>query len=633
MPTTSRTETAGRNGTGSSKTSRRGRGLSGYMHIWHRDHWFWPYLRENKGLLALIFFLGTITFVCAAGLMFTSGFLISRSARHPFNIFAVYVPVVLTRAFGIGRPTFKYMERIKSHDWVLRVVSKLRVQLYRTLSQDAAFLNEHERTGTVLGMLSDDLDHLENFYLRTIFPTVVAYMMWVVVTIAVGVFSWLTSLLLFLLFALILILIPLVSLAYSDGRYDMEKARRQDQYTAVTESYMGLGDWVITRRRRRFVDTASGDFNDIATGRKGQKRFERWRNCGIQMIFALMVVALIVGADLRMTSSTSIADFAAAVVLAVFPLVDCFIVVSQAVAEVPLYTDSLDHLNDLTERVESRRIEPSAQTRLEGPIKSIVFDHVSFSYGPDDPLLLDDFSLRIEGGQRVALLGPSGEGKTTVLQLLLGDLRPTSGRILINGIPVDALQDQRPELFGYLNQQAFLFNTTIASNVRLGAPQADDDQVRQALKAVQLDQVVDDMPQGIDTPVDEAGGRLSGGQRQRLALARIVVKRTPIILLDEPTIGLDPITERRLMAMIFKVSQDRTLLWVTHHLQGLEEADQVIFMQDGHIAMQGRPVDLYHENARFRELYRMDVSDVDNGAGQGIYLKKQSDSDGRNPVE
>ncbi|MCT6920357.1 MAG: thiol reductant ABC exporter subunit CydC, partial [Bifidobacteriales bacterium] len=222
--------------------------------------------------------------------------------------------------------------------------------------------------------------------------------------------------LLFLLFALILILVPLVSLAYSDGRYDMEKARRQDQYTAVTESYMGLGDWVITRRRRRFVDTASGDFNDIATGRREQKRFERWRNCGIQMIFALMVVALIVGADLRMTSSTSIADFAAAVVLAVFPLVDCFIVVSQAVAEVPLYTDSLDHLNDLTERVESRRIEPSAQTRLEGPIKSIVFDHVSFSYGPDDPLLLDDFSLRIEGGQRVALLGPSGEGKTTVLQ-------------------------------------------------------------------------------------------------------------------------------------------------------------------------------------------------------------------------
>lgn len=609
MPTTSRTE----GGQGAStKAGRR----TNYLNIWHSDHWFWPYLRQNKGLLALIFLLGTITFVCAAGLMFTSGFLISRSARHPYNIFAVYVPVVLTRAFGIGRPTFKYLERIKSHDWVLRVVSKLRVQLYRTLSKDAAFLNEHERTGTVLSMLSDDLDHLENFYLRTIFPTVVAYLMWLVVTIAVGVFSWATSLLLFLLFALILILVPLVSLAYSDSRYAEEKSMQQDQYTRVTENYMGLGDWVITHRQDQFVQTAADDFRSIAADRHDQKRFERWRNLCIQMIFAVMVVALIIGGDLLMTGSTSVADFAAAVVLSVFPLVDCFIVVSQAVAEVPLYTDSLNHLNDLTNRVESRQRPRMDQTRLDGPVRTIDFDHVSFSYGPDDPLLLDDFSLHIEAGQKVALLGPSGEGKTTVLQLLLGDLQPSKGRILVNGTPVDALQDQRPELFGYLNQQAFLFNTTIASNVRLGAPEATDDQVRQALKAVQLDQYVESLPQGIDTPVDEAGNRLSGGQRQRLALARIVLKRTPIVLLDEPTIGLDPITERRLMEMIFQVSQGRTLFWVTHHLQGLEDADQVIFMEDGHIAMQGSPVELYRTNPRFSELYRMDVGDMGRGARQ-----------------
>ena len=603
LPTTSRTET----GQGTPAESGR---RTNYLSIWHKDHWFWPYLRQNKGLLALIFFLGTLTFVCAAGLMFTSGFLISRSARHPYNIFAVYVPVVLTRAFGIGRPTFKYLERIKSHDWVLRVVSKLRVQLYRTLSKDAAFLNEHERTGTVLSMLSDDLDHLENFYLRTIFPTVVAYLMWLVVTIAVGVFSWVTSLLLFLLFALILVLVPLVSLAYSDSRYAEEKSRQQDQYTKVTESYMGLGDWVITHRQRQFVDTAADDFRDIARDRHDQKRFERWRNLCIQMIFAVMVVALIIGADLLMTGSTSLADFAAAVVLSVFPLVDCFIVVSQAVAEVPLYTDSLNHLNDLTDRVESRRQVEVDQSGLDGPVRTIDFEHVSFSYGPNDPLLLDDFSLHIEAGQRVALLGPSGEGKTTVLQLLLGDLQPSKGQILINGTPVAALQDQRPELFGYLNQQAFLFNTTIASNVRLGAPEATDDQVRQALKAVQLDQYAESLPEGINTPVDEAGNRLSGGQRQRLALARIVLKRTPIILLDEPTIGLDPITERDLMEMIFQVSLGRTLFWVTHHLQGLEDADKVIFLEDGHIAMQGSPVDLYRTNPRFRELYRMDVGDV-----------------------
>lgn len=603
MHATSRTDGAGDGGQGDAS-------LSHFAGIWHRDHWFWPYLRQNRVLLALIFFLGAVTFVCAGGLMFTSGFLISRSARHPYNIFAVYVPVVLTRAFGIGRPSFKYLERIKSHDWVLRVVSKLRVQLYRTLSKDAAFLNEHERTGTILGMLSDDLDHLENFYLRTIFPTVVAYIMWIVVTVAVGVFSWVTSGILFLLFSLILVLVPLISLAFSNGRYAVEKAGQQDEYTSVAESYIGLSDWVITHRGEEFASTGSQDFGRVMDSRSLQKRFERWRNCAIQMIFALMAVGLIVGSDLYLTSSASMADFAAAVVLALFPLVDCFIVVSQAVAEVPLYTDSLTHLNDLTDRVQSRQAEPVPQARLKGPVTSIDFDHVSFAYSPDDPKLLDDFTLHIGAGQKVALLGPSGEGKTTILQLLLGDLTPQAGRIMVNGIPVAALQDQRPELFGYLNQQAFLFNTTIASNVRLGAPQASDEEVREALKAVQLDDYVSSLPKGIDTPVDEAGQRLSGGQRQRLALARIVLKRTPIVLLDEPTIGLDPITERRLMSMIFGVSRGRTLLWVTHHLQGLEEADQVVFMDGGRIAMQGSPAGLYRDNLRFRELYRLDVGDL-----------------------
>ncbi|RBP97433.1 thiol reductant ABC exporter subunit CydC [Bifidobacterium aemilianum] len=593
-----------------SSGEEQSQGRTNYLRIWHKDHWFWPYLKQNKGLLALIFFLGTITFVCAAGLMFTSGFLINRSARQPFNIFAVYVPVVLTRAFGIGRPSFKYLERIKSHNWVLQVVSKLRVQLYRTLSKDAAFLTEHERTGSILGMLADDLDHLENFYLRTIFPTIVAYLVWIVVTISVGVFSWTASLLLFVLFALVLILIPLVSLAFSDGLYAREKALQQSQYTKVTESYLGLSDWVITHRQQEFMETGAGEFAAALASQARQKRFERWRNCVIQMIFAVMAVGLLVGSDLTMTSSKSLADYSAAVVLALFPLIDCFIVVAQAVAEVPLYTDSLSHLNDLSDRVESRQLEPVVQQQLSGPVQTVDFDHVTFSYGPGQPALLEDFSLHIKAGEKVALLGPSGEGKTTILQLLLGDLQPQSGQILVNGVSVAALQEQRPDIFGYLNQQPFLFNTTIAANVRLGAPEASDEQVWAALKAVRLGQLVAAMPLGIDTPVEESGQRLSGGQRQRLALARIVLKENPVILLDEPTIGLDPITERQLMSMVFKACQDRTLVWVTHHLQGLESADQVIFLEDGAIAMQGRPADLYRTNPRFRELYRLDVGDL-----------------------
>lgn len=598
----------------SSDTSSRSSKRTNYLKLWHNDHWFWPFLKQNRVLLTLIFALGTLTFICAAGLMFTSGFLISRSAREPFNIFVVYVPIVLTRAFGIGRPVFKYLERTRSHDWVLRVVSKLRVQLYRTLSKDASFLSEHERTGTVLSVLADDLEHLENFYLRTIFPTVVAYIMWVIVTIAVGVFSWAASLLLFVLFALILILIPLLSLAFSDGHYALEKSKKQDEYTQVTESYLGLSDWVITHREQEFAQIGQQEFDRIMDSQAQQQRFERWRDFSIQLIFAVMAVVLVVGCQIFMTGNQSIADYAAAVVLSLFPLVDCFIVVAQACAEVPLYSDSLQHLNALSERVDARQQEPGPQMSLGEPVQTIDIEDVTFAYGPGQVKLLDNVSLHITAGQKIALLGPSGEGKTTILQLLLGDLQPNQGRILVNGHPIASLQDERPQLFGYLNQQPFLFNTTIASNIRLGKPQASDSDIWQALKAVQMDEYVRSLPKGLDTPVQEGGARFSGGQRQRLALARIIVKNTPIILLDEPTIGLDPVTERQLMQMILSATEGRTLIWVTHHLQGLEEADQVVFLEDGHIAMQGSPAELYQNNPRFRQLYRLDVGDVNESS-------------------
>ncbi|WEV72031.1 thiol reductant ABC exporter subunit CydC [Bifidobacterium sp. ESL0790] len=592
-------------------TPVKGGRLRDYLKIWDHDHWFWPYLRENKRKLAFIFFLGSMTFVCAAALMFTAGYLINRSARMPYNILMVYVPIVLTRAFGIGRPVFKYVEQLKSHDWVLHVISKLRVQLYRTLSKDAAFLNEHERTGSVLSLLADDLDHLENFYLRTIFPTVVAYVLWIVVTIAMGVFSWSGALLLFVMLALVLILIPLISLSFSTDHYALEKQRQQAEYTKVTESYLGLSDWVITHKGDAFTSIGADEYREIQRSKAQQKSFERWRNFAIQVVFGIIAIGLMVGAGMTMTGTKSMANWSASIVLAVFPLVDCFINVAQAAAEIPLYSDSLKHLNDLTSRVESRQAEPAKQMKLEGPIESVDFDHVTFAYGPGQPVLLDDFTLHVAAGEKIALLGPSGEGKTTILQLLLGDLQPQSGEIRINGVPVAQLQDERPRIFGYLNQEAFLFNSTIAENVRLGAPDATDEEVWAALKAVSLDETVRALPDGLDTVVDEAGQRFSGGQRQRIALARVVLKDTPVILLDEPTIGLDPITERDLMRMIFSAVGDRTLLWVTHHLQGVEDATQVIFLEDGRIAMHGAPAELYRDNDRFRTLYKLDVGDLE----------------------
>ena len=215
-------------------------------------------------------------------------------------------------------------------------------------------------------------------------------------------------------------------------------------------------------------------------------------------------------------------------------------------------------------------------------------------------------NLTIKNGEKLAILGRSGAGKSTLASLLRGDRTPDSGSITLNGISTDQFGDQIANYFSIINQNPYLFNTTIGNNLRLGNEDATDDQLWDVLRRVGLDQMVEKLPQGLETEVDEAGLRFSGGERHRLALARILLKDTPIVLLDEPTVGLDPITEQAVIDTFMTQLKGKTLIWITHHLQGIDQMDQVIFLEDGKIYMQGSPKELWQTEQRYRELKRAD---------------------------
>lgn len=154
------------------------------------DQWVKPYFKQYRKSLLLALLLGFLTFFAASALMFNSGFLISKSASLPSNILLVYIPIVLTRAFGIGRPVFRYLERLTSHNWVLKMTSKLRLKLYTRLEEDAVFLKQKHRLGDIMGLLAEDINHIQNLYLRTIFPTVIAWVFYIFIVIGLGFFSW-----------------------------------------------------------------------------------------------------------------------------------------------------------------------------------------------------------------------------------------------------------------------------------------------------------------------------------------------------------------------------------------------------------------------------------------------------------
>lgn len=575
--------------------------MKGFFATFKYDHWVMPYLRRYRKLLALVLFLGFMTFFCGGALMFNSGYLISRAATHPYNILMIYVPIVLARAFGIGRPAFRYAERLTSHNWVLRIVSDFRKRLYQAVEKQAVAIRQTHQTGDVLSILAEDIDHIENLYLRTVFPLVIGWLLYLFVVIGIGYFNWAFGLLMLILLGVIVIFMPLMSVAVNGRREFQARQVQRRFYTQLTDAVLGLGDWLISGRRQAFLQQQDQPIDEIATLRRADHHFQWWRNFAIEFVFGAAVVLIVWWAGLTFTHNQAEANWVAAFGLALFPTVEPFSGMSQGVSEWPVYQDSIKRVN----RLDEDEPELPAQTTI-GALEELKLDHVTFTYPGAEREVIDDLSLNLHPGEKLALLGPSGTGKSTLLKLILGDEQPSEGQITLNGVPVSQLQQQRAQLFGVLDQQPYLFDTTVMNNVRLGNLNATDEEVHAAVKAVELDELVGRLPQGYDTEVQEAGSRFSGGERQRLSLARILLQDAPIIILDEPTVSLDPITEQHLLDTVFSVLHDKTIIWVTHHLAGINHVDQVRFIEDGHFDMQGTPAELYRDNARFRSLYDLD---------------------------
>ncbi|MFT8812086.1 thiol reductant ABC exporter subunit CydC [Oenococcus sp.] len=581
--------------------------ISKTMRLLKQDHWFIQYLKKDRLRLGLLLLIALMTIFCAMALMFTSGFLISKSARHPYNLFVVYVPVVLTRAFGIGRPVFKYFERLESHDWVLRIVSKLRADLYSRLERQGSFLSRHFQTGRLLGLFADDLDHLENFYLRTIFPISIAYLLFFLLAAVMAVVDWRWAILVVCLMLIVLLLLPVVALSLAWEKDQHEKSLTKKQYQDSAEALFGLTDWQISGHRADFLQTVGQGNQQLSRIKNSNDQHQNNMRLLSELFFALAALTLLFWSSQHLTNSQNTANFAASVILTFFPLMDTFVPVVKAAADLPLYFSSLNSLNQLSRQT----MRPAAATQSnKSHFDKICFQNVSFTYGDEKNPLLDHFSLTINRGEKIAILGPSGEGKTTLLQLLIGDLQADQGEISFDEVPVDQLQQKRAANFAYLNQAPFIFNSTILNNVRLGNEQADDQQVIKALNQAGLTDLIQQLPAGIETQVGESGHLLSGGQRQRIALARILLKDAPILLLDEPTLGLDPVTEHSLMQTIFRNQKDKTMFWITHHLAGLEKVDRIIFLEKGKAAMSGSPRSLYETEPRFKKLYDLDLGRI-----------------------
>ncbi|SDD64225.1 ATP-binding cassette, subfamily C, CydC [Terribacillus halophilus] len=567
----------------------------------HRD-WIMPYVKQYKYRMLTILLLSMLTVGSAAALMFTSGFLISKSSLRPENILLVYVPIVLVRAFGLGRSVFRYSERLVSHDFILRVLAKMRTRLYHLVEPKAA-TSKSMKTGEVLGILAEDIESLQDLYLRTILPTASAVLLYVISICALGYFSVGFALLMAIYFFVLVVVMPIFSLLHMRAANQAYKKDKDQLYQYVTDGFLGIHDWLLSGQKQHFF---SRFFQRQETQDKADKRSKNWSYyrefIGQIVVAAMLVTMLAFGASLF--TDDRIADvFIAAFVLVIIPLSEAILPVSNAVEKYPRYEESLNRVTELESDQETAVEAVSYQGSFENA--QLTMDRVGFGYEEQDSVI-KNLSLELTQGKKIAIIGKSGAGKSTLLKLLQGMLVPDSGSVRINGYEASSIRPYMTKLVSVLNQNPYLFYTSVANNLLLANETATEAQVKAVMKQVKLHDLVASQPEGYQTSMQETGQRFSGGERQRIALARVLLQDTPIVMLDEPTVGLDPITERELLDTIFNSLTGKSLLWVTHHLVGMEQMDEIIFLEEGKIKMRGTHAQLLQESLHYRRLYELD---------------------------
>lgn len=570
----------------------------------YAPNWLKDLVRPFRKHAALALALGVASACCSALLMFVSGYLICRTALPETTLFMVMVPVALVQIFGIGRPLAHYFERLVSHNWVFRVTSNLRKRLFLAAQAIADDPANPQSSGDYLEMLADDIGHLQNLYLRVAFPVVIALILLVCATAFSSVFDIALGLAILAIGVIAALAMPAFAYASTKALQLQAKQLKADAYGQMTDDVMGSLDWSLAGRSGDAINRNALSGRALAASEAKVRTRVRIVELASTLVFGLGVVLVTCLAAAAFQGYTPTSHYIAAFALGLFPLMQVFTPLPGAVSDVPTHRLSIDNLDGVLSsggdeiQLESSEEHPASFEEFD----AVRFDNVSYRYPTANKPALEDVSISIPHGQKVALIGQSGSGKTTFAALLRGAIAPGNGAIVVGGI----VMPESSDLVSYIPQTSYIFDSTLRENLAFADPQASDDALLEALASVGLHEKAASLENGLDTHVGETGAGFSGGEAHRISLARALLSRRPIVLLDEPFSAIDPETERMLLDTLFEAFDDKTLIVITHHLMDIERFDRVILMRDGTIALDGSPNDLVESSPHFRDLVSFD---------------------------
>ncbi|MEZ7766134.1 cysteine/glutathione ABC transporter ATP-binding protein/permease CydC [Haemophilus parahaemolyticus] len=534
--------------------------------------------------------LGTILAItslsASIGLLSLSGWFLAASFLVGSTIlFNFFYPSSGVRGLAIGRTISRYFERLVTHDATFRVLAELRISVFKKLIPLSPSGLNHFRNSELLNRLVADVDTLDTLYLNLLSPFISAIM--VITFMAIGL-SFVSALLAVIICSTLLALLFIFpAIFYRLGQKSGKKIiQARAEYRSQFIEWIQLNaEFLLFGLVPQMTQKLEKTEQTWLHSQSKESQLTGFSNALLTFINGILVcvVFLLVTTAIDASNADNPEALVALVIFCVMASAEILMPIGIAFLHLGQLMTAAERLNDLIEQ--RPLVEFNGSTRWQKIAENqplVRFEKVTFNYPSNHQATLNGLSFEVNKGQKVAILGKTGSGKSTIFQLLNRHYDPTSGQILLANCNVaDYPEATLRSHLVTLSQRVHIFSQTLRDNLLMGNPQATDEQLKLVLEQVELAYLLQE--QDLDLWLGEGGRPLSGGEQRRLGLARVLLSNAELVLLDEPTEGLDRETEQQILMLIFAHCQARTLLMITHRLQGLERFDRVYRIDNGQL--------------------------------------------------
>lgn len=552
------------------------------------------------GLVLMILGLGS-----SMGLLTVSGWFLAATAIAGLGtLFNFFYPSASVRGLAIGRTVMRYFEKIVTHDATFRILSKLRVQVFEKIIPLSPGVLNRYRNSDLLNRLVSDVDTLDSLYLRLLAPFFTAAFVIIAMMIGLSFVNIPLALGLGLFLLILLIIIPTVFYRLGQEFGERLIQARATYRTQFLEFIQAQAELLLFNAEDKLKEKMSATEKTWQEDQAKEAKLSGFSTALVLFLNGLLISGMLwfasnadFGTDEYRTAYIALFTFAAlAAFEIIMPLGAAFLHIGQVIAAAERVTEIIE---------QKPLVEFNGNEEFKTKVRLISAKDLSFSYTGQETLVLKNLTLDLEQGQKTAILGKTGSGKSSLLQLLVRNYDANQGELLLAEKPISAYSENtlRNQIC-FLTQRVHVFSDTLRQNLQFASvDEISDEKMIEVLHQVGLSKLLEQEEKGLNLWLGDGGRPLSGGEQRRLGLARILLNNAPILLLDEPTEGLDRETERQILRLILQHAENKTLIMVTHRLSSIEQFDKICVIDNGRLIEEGDYNSLItKENGFFKRL-------------------------------